>query len=139
MAGSKTNYLENKILDLVLGGQALTPPGTVYIALSNAAYSEAATGASMTEVSTSGTSYARVALANDLTSWPAATGGQKSNGVPIAFPTATGAWGTALSFYVCDAATGGNALYGGDLATSRTVATGDTPSFAVGALVVTED
>lgn len=139
MAGSKTNYLENKILDLVLGGVAFASPGTVYIALSTAAYSDAATGASMTEVSASGTAYARVSMTNNATNWPAASGGSKSNGTVVTFPTATGAWGTALSFYICDAASGGNTLYGGDLAASRTIASGDTASFAAGSLVVTED
>lgn len=139
MAGSKSNYLENKLLDGVLGGPTFTPPATVYVALSTAAYSEAATGAAMSEVATAGTGYARVVMTNNATNWPAAVGGSKSNAVAATFPVALGAWGTVLSFYLCDAATGGNVLYGGDLATPRTVAAGDTASFAAGSLTITED
>lgn len=139
MAGSKSNYLENRILDAVLGGPTFSLPATVYVALSTAAYSEAATGASMTEVSSSGTAYARVALTNNTTNWPSASGGSKANGTAITFPTATASWGSVLSFYIVDASSGGNVLYGGDLAAPRTIASGDTASFAIGALTITED
>lgn len=142
MAGSKSDYLEKKILDLVLGAVAFTAPGTVYVALSTAAYTDSATGASMTEVS--GGAYARVTVTNNATNWPAASGTNptvKSNGTVISFPTATVAWGTITSFYIVDSGTlgAGNVLYGGDLTTPKVVGIGDTPSFAVGALVVQED
>lgn len=137
MAGSKSNYLENKVLDGVLGGPAFTLPTTVHVALSSAAYSETATGAAMNELT--GTGYARVALTNNATNWPAAVNGSKSNGTSITFPTAGSAWGTAVTFYIVDASTGGNVLYGGDMATGRTISSGDTASFAVGALTITED
>lgn len=139
MAGSKSNYLENRILDAVLGGGTFTGPATIYVALSTAAFSETATGASMSEVSTTSTGYARVAVTNNATNWPAASNGSKSNATAVTFPAGTGAWGTVLSFYFVDAASGGNVLYGGDLASSRTVGAGDTASFAAGALTVTED
>lgn len=138
MAGSKTNYLENALLDAVLGGPAFSLPPTVYIALSTAAYADTATGASMSEVA-SGTGYTRVAITNNATNWPAASGGVKANANAITFPVATAPWGTVQSFYICDAASGGNTLYGGDLATSRSVQSGDTTAFAVGALTITED
>lgn len=137
MAGSKTNYLEDRILNAVLGGPTFALPATVYVALSTAAFSEAATGSAMTEVS--GGAYARVALTNNTTNWPSATSGSKANGTAVTFPTATAAWGTVLSFYIVDAASGGNTLYGGDLAAPRTIASGDTASFAIGALTITED
>lgn len=136
MAGSKSVYLENKALDIVLGGTAWSPPGTVYIALSTAAFTNAATGSSMTEVS--GGSYARVAVTNNATNWPNASGGVKSNGTIFTFPAATAGWGTVLSFYIVDAASAGNVLYGADLTVSRTVATGDTASFAVNSITLTE-
>lgn len=139
MAGGKSDYLEKKILDLVLGATAFTAPGTVYVALSTAAYTDSATGSSMSEVT--GGSYARVAVTNNSTNWPAASGTNptvKSNAVTITFPQATAAWGTVNSFYICDASTAGNVLYGGDLSAGKVVGIGDTPSFAVGALVVQE-
>ena len=66
------------------------------------------------------------------------SGGSKSNATVFTFPTASANWGTVLSFYIVDAASGGNVLYGADLVTSRAIDTGDTASFAVGAIVVTE-
>lgn len=136
MAGSKTGYLENKALDTVLGGPQLTTPTTVYIALSTAAFTTSATGSSMTEVSGSG--YGRVSVTNNSTNWPNASSGAKSNGTVFTFSSATGSWGTVLSFYIVDASSAGNTLYGADLTTSRTINSGDTASFAIGAITLTE-
>lgn len=137
MAGSKSNYLENKILDHVLGGADYDRPTTVHLALSTSAYTDSATGSSMSEVSGGG--YARVAVTNDTTNWPNSSGGQKENGEVFTFPTATGNWGTVQSFYIVDSSSGGNVLYGADLTVSRTIASGDTASFAVNSIVITEN
>ncbi len=142
MAGSKSDYMEKVVLDLFLGGVVYTPVGTLYLALSTAAYSDAATGASMNEVSSTNTGYGRYAAANNTTNWPAATGtspSSKGNGTSFTFPAATSSWGTIRSFYVTDAPTGGNVLYGGDLTTAKDILTGDTATFAQGAITVTED
>lgn len=136
MAGSKSDYLEAKVLDHVLGGGDYTRPGTVYVALFTATPADAGGG---TEVS--GGSYARAAVTNNATNFPAASGTvtTKSNGTAITFPKATAAWGTVTAFGIFDAATAGNLLYWGSLTTSRAVAIDDTPSFAAGALTITED
>lgn len=142
MAGSKSDYLEAAILNFLLGGASLSAPGTVYIALSTAAYSDAATGSSMTEVSSSGTAYARVAVTNNSTNWPNATGTSptsKSSGTAFTFPAATASQGTVESFYIVDASSAGNVLYGGDLSTPKAIGSGDTATFASGAITVTED
>lgn len=139
MAGSKSAYYQNKALDNVLGssGTAYTPPGTVYIALSNASFASTATGTALNEVS--GTGYSRVAVLNNTTNWPNASGGIKSNGTVFTFAAASASWGTVLSFYIVDAPSGGNIVYGADLATSRTINSGDTASFAVGSITLTEN
>lgn len=137
MAGSKSDFWENAVLNGSLGGPALTLAGTVYIALSTGVYSDAATGSSMTEVSAGG--YARVAVTNNNTNWPSASAGQKSNGTVFTFAAATANWGTVQSFYIVDALSAGNILYGADLTTARTIATGDTASFAVGSITITEN
>lgn len=140
MAGSKSDYLEKRILDHFLGATASTSAATVYIALSTAAYSDAATGSAMTEVA--GGSYARVAVTNNSTNWPAATGtspASKANGAAFTFPTASASWGTVTSFYIVDAAAAGNIYYGGDLTVAKPVTSGDTASFAISAITVTED
>lgn len=137
MAGSKSDFLENRILDHLLGGPDFNRPATIFLALSTAAYSDSATGSSMSEVSGGG--YARVAVSNNTTNWPNASGSQKANGEVFTFPAATGNWGTVQSFYIVDASSGGNCLYGADLTVARTIASGDTASFAVGSIVITEN
>ena len=134
MAGSKSDFLENELLDHVLGGGDYSRPATVYVALFTVALSDSGGG---TEVS--GGSYARVAVTNNATNWPAASGGAKSNGTEIAFPEATASWGTVVAFAIFDASTGGNMLYWADLTTSKTIDSGDTAKFAVGDLDITED
>lgn len=133
MAG-KSDYLENAILDHVLGADSFSPPANVYVALFTTAPTDAGGG---TEVS--GGSYARVQVANNLTNWPAAAGGAKSNGTAIEFPTATADWGTIAATGIFDAASGGNLLYWAALAAPVAVNNGDTAKFAVGAIDVTED
>lgn len=131
---SKSNYLEDAILDHVLGGGNYSRPANVYVALFTSAPSDSGGG---TEVS--GGSYARATVTNNSTNFPAASGGVKSNGTAITFAQATGAWGTIVAFAIFDALSSGNMLYWGALTASKTVANGDTPSFPVGSLVFTED
>ena len=131
---SKSDFLELHILDHMLGGPDYARPATVYVALFTSAPDDTGGG---TEVA--GGSYARVAVTNNTTNWPAASGGVKSNGAPITFAQATAPWGTVGWWAIFDALSGGNMLIWGTVTTPRTVATGDVPSFAVGQLIVTED
>lgn len=140
MAGSKSDYFEKKLLDYVFGSTSFVPPATLYIIVSTSAYSDSVTGTTVVEPS--GNNYSRVGVTNNSTNWPNATGtspASKANGTIITFPTASGSWGTLLSWYVADAATNGNLLYGSDLGSSTAISTGQAPSFAIGALVITED
>lgn len=131
---SKSDYLENEILDHVLGGGDYTRPATVYIALFTAAPNDAGGGTEVT-----GGSYARAAVTNNATNWPAASSGAKSNGVAIDFPTPNAGWGLVTSFALFDAATDGNLLYYGDLGASKTIDIDDDVSFPIGSLTITED
>lgn len=135
-----TDYLENKIIDWLLRGQAFTPPATVYVGLLTAAPSDSAAG---TEVS--GGSYARVAVTSNATNWnstdgdndAASTGtdGTTENDTAITFPAPTANWGSITHFAIYDAASGGNMLIWSALTTAKTVNNGDAaPSFAAGAL-----
>lgn len=133
MAG-KSDYLENKILDHVLGNTAFSAPANLYFALFTSAPTDAGGG---TEVS--GFSYARVNLTNNTTNFPNASGGSKSNGAAITFPTASGSWGSVVAFGVFDAATSGNLLYWAMLTTPKTVGNGDAVAFDIGQVVFTED
>ena len=134
MAGSKSDFLENELLDHVLGNAAWSAPATVYIALYTAVPSDSGGGTEVT-----GGSYARKAVTNNATNWPAASGGAKANGTTITFVTATANWGTVVAFGIFDASSGGNLLYWADLTASKTVDNGDTAEFPVGNLDVTED
>jgi hypothetical protein len=134
MMGSKGDYLENKLLDHVLGRVTYTPPTTVYVALFTTPVSDTGVG---TEVSGGG--YARVAVANTTASWTTAANGQKSNAVAITFPKATANWGTVVAWAIFDAATGGNCLYYGDVNPSIAVYVNAQPQFAAGSLTIIED
>ena len=134
MAGSKSDYLENKLLDHVLGGGDYSRPATVYVALYTVAPTDAGGGTAVT-----GGSYARKSVTNNSTNWPAASGGAKSNGTEIAFAEATASWGTVVAFGIFDDPTAGNLLYWADLTTPKAIGSGDTAKFAAGDLDLTED
>lgn len=134
MAGSWTDYLENEMLDHTLSASTYTPPATLYFGLWTSALFDSATGSTTGEVSTSGTNYARAAVTNNTTNFPAASGGIKSNGTTISYSTASTSWGTVSYVGITDAITGGNMLMWSDLGTAKAVAAGDTPSFSAGAL-----
>jgi hypothetical protein len=121
MAGSLTDYAENKIVDHTLGKASWTMPTTAYLALFTVAPTDAGGG---TEVS--GGSYARVAITSTMGS---SSGGSSTNSGTITFPTASAGWGTVVAFAVMDALTVGNMIWWGDLTASKTVASGDTLVF----------
>lgn len=129
MAGSKADYLENRVLDCFLRNTAAGQVATVYLALFTANPGEAAGG---TEVS--GGSYARTAV-----TFGAASSGAVSNNADVTFPTATANWGTVSHFVVFDASSGGNRLYHGDFAVAKAVNNGDTAKVLTGELDITED
>ena len=137
MASGKSDYLEAKLLNLLFGSVAYSIPGTYYFSLFTSAPNDTGGG---TEVNTSGTGYARVSVTNNVTNFPTITApASMTNGTAVNFPISTAAWGSVVAFGIHDAATAGNLLFWGDLTTARSVLTGDTPRFAAGALVITED
>jgi hypothetical protein len=134
---SKSDYLEAQLLNAVLGGGTWTKPGTVYVALFTTAPTDAGGG---TEVS--GGSYARVAVTNNATNFPNATGTSpttKANGTTITFPQASANWGTITSFGILDASSAGNLLIHAALNPSKAVNQNDTAEFPPGELKWTED
>lgn len=136
MAGSKSNYLENALLNGVLGGPAFSLPSTVYAGLYTTAPSDGSPG-----VECSGSNYSRAAVPNDETHWPAAVGGVKHNGLDIIFPVATGSMGAVVGVGIFDAPSGGNLLYYAEIApeNQKTYATNDVPVIPAGAITITED
>lgn len=132
--GSFADFLENELLDHVFGAAAYTAPVTLHIGLSTTAVADDGTG-----ITEPGNGYARVAVTNNLTNFPAAAAGAKSNGIAIVFPAATGSWGTITDFFISDAAGGGNILARGQISAATPVVSGETIEFAIGDLDITLD
>jgi hypothetical protein len=135
MAGSASDYAENKILDHIVGKTSFTMP-TVYVALCTAEPGEANSGAGLSEVANSN-GYARVATAGG--DWNAASGGATSNANAITFPQASGSWGTITHYALMTSPVWGEGymLIWADLTTPKSITSGDTPQFAAGDLDLT--
>lgn len=131
MAGSLSDYAENKLLDHVLGTTSYTKP-TTYVALYTVAPSDSSAG---TEVSNSGgSSYARQAA-----SFSAASGGTTSNSANIDFTNMPAC--TVVAIGILDSGTigAGNLLVWGTLATNKTLDLLDTLRIATGDLDISLD
>lgn len=132
-----SNYLEQKLNDHVLGGGDFTRPGTVYFAL----FTGVSNGDAGTVTEVSGGGYARASVTNNTTNWNNTTTpeGTKTNKTAIIFPTSSGSWGIVTHFGIYDSSSSGNLLYWGELTSSRTIASGDTPRFNAGEFSITFD
>jgi hypothetical protein len=127
MAGSASDYLENKLIDHSLGTTTFTKPTTIYAALYTVAPSDSSAGTEVT-----GGSYARQTI-----TFSAASSGSASNNTNVDFNTMPAS--TVVAVAVLDASTAGNVLFWGTLTTNRTVTAGDSIRIASGALVVSLD
>lgn len=135
MTGSMWDDLENEVLDHLLGGGDFARPATVYIALFTAAPSDSTFGTEVT-----GGAYARAAVTNNVTNWPAAAAGAKKNGAAITFATATASWGTVTHFGILShltSTTANNRMFWGALSTSKAISANDVAKFAVSAISIT--
>jgi len=133
--GSFNDFLELEVLDHVFSAATYTAPATLYVALYTVTPSDTGGGTEVT-----GGSYARVAVTNNATNFPAAAAGAKANGTAITFPAPTANWGVVTHFAIYNAATVGNELFWGALTVSKTINSGDAaPSFAIGALSIQID
>lgn len=138
MASGKSQYFERMMLDFAFGGVEPSLPGTLYVALSTAVFNPVTPSA---EVSTSGTAYGRAAIARNQVNFPAASSGNPASialGTPLSYPTATANWGTIASIYVYILASGGEWIYGGDLTSTKAIASGDAAVFNAGQLIFRE-
>ena len=122
-----SDYLENEILDHILGTGAYTMPATVYVGLSTGSFNDDNSGTELT-----GNGYARQSI-----SFGAAASGTASNDAAVEFPAATGSWGTVSHFGLFDASSSGNLLIHGALTASKVIETGDILKIAVGDMDIT--
>lgn len=124
---SLTDSFANTALDALLGSSTLLG-STVWIGLLLALPNPDGTGV----VEPTGGAYARVAIANDATHWPAASGRAKTHAANIVFPTASGDWGTVVAVGVFSALTGGVLKLYDLLNEQRTIQNGDNFDFVAG-------
>lgn len=136
MAGSFADVYEVDVLKATLGQATsiltTTPQGSVYLSLHTGAAAADGPGTEAT-----GGSYARKEC---KASWGTPAAGTVANTGAIAFTTFTGSVsaGAAITHFALSfASSGTNYTYWGDLTDATKVfTTGDTASFAVGALVL---
>lgn len=144
LTGGMSNYLSNKLIDLIWRGQAYAWPATLYAGLCTSAPSNAGGGI---EVATG--SYARASIASTMAAWSgtqgagttvasSGTAGRISNNVSVTFPAPTASWGTVSHAILRDASTGGNLMFWGALTSPMTISSGGiAPSFAADNLGIT--
>ncbi|MBS1797464.1 MAG: hypothetical protein JSS81_26815 [Acidobacteria bacterium] len=124
---SKETSTANETLDKWFGRSDFTPPATWYVGLLDASDTEL-----------SGGGYARVAVANNTTNFPAASAKQKSIAAAVTFPTAAGDWDEAAKVGFWTASTGGTLKFKTLLDAPVTVLDGIEFSFLAGDLVFIE-
>ena len=121
-----SSYVDNKLIDHLLGSGTYTKPSALYVALF---VGNPASGG--TEVTTSGSAYARQSAAFTISTNSA------SNTAAIEYPTATASWGTIDYIAIYDASTAGNQLVSAALSSAKTIASGDVLRIPASNLSVT--
>ena len=129
-----SNYLENAVMNNLLGQAAIPAIPNLYFALLTAGVDDA--GAGGTEVG--GAGYSRVNLANNTTNFPTISGtnGTKTNATAIAWPTAAASWGTVSHYAVYSSSSGGNLLFYGSLDSAKVIGTGDAFTVPAGSFTL---
>jgi hypothetical protein len=127
---SLSNTFETHTLNYLFTTTSVTRPTAWYIALFTSNPAEDASG---TEVSTSGTAYARQSATFTV------SGNEATNSAAIEFPTATASYGTVTHIGVYDAASAGNLIAYAALTTSKAIDTGDVLRINSAELDVTLD
>jgi len=131
MAGSFSDYTENKVLEHAVGKTAFALP-TAYVALYTVAPTDAGGGTEVT-----GGGYVRVQTTG--ATWSTAASGAITNTNAVVWPQATGDWGTIVAVGLHDALTAGNLLAWATVDTAKQIQTGQTASFASGDIDITLD
>jgi hypothetical protein len=156
MSDAASTYLESKLLDHVLNYS--TAPytdsnlTTIYVGLlasggNDSALSTALEGGTSGTASTGDWGYYEItgnAYTRRSVGFASASSGSISSNTTVEFPVATGDYDTAGStgntvthIALFDGSTGGNVLFYGQLATSKTVSSGDQFTITSGNLTIT--
>jgi|TARA_R100000482_G_scaffold117569_1_gene61194 hypothetical protein len=128
---SFSNTYETHVLNYVFTNTSVTRPTAWYVALFTSNPAEDASG---TEVSTSGTAYARQTVAFTV------SGNLATNSGAVEFPTATGSgFGTVTHIGVYTASTSGDLIAYSALSASKAISAGDVFRIPAGDLDITLD
>ena len=127
---SLSNTFETTVLTWLLTNSSATRPTAWYVALFTSNPDEDASG---TEVSTSGTAYARQSVTFSV------SGNTATNTAAIEFPTATASYGTVTHVGVFDVSSAGNLIAYAALTTSKAIDTGDVLRLPANDLDITMD
>jgi hypothetical protein len=120
--GGLSNFVKNAVLNHLYGAIPWNVNAMLHFAYSTTAPTDANPG-----VEPTGGAYARVAVANNVVTFPLSSTGSKANQVDITFPEATAAQGAATHLMVFDAASAGNYLIACPLQSSLAINIGATP------------
>ena len=123
---SISNYLEDKILDLVFNATAYSGQATVYVALHLGDPGEAGTGNTAAHTTRAAATFG------------ASASGSISNDAAVTWASYS-ANETVTHISLWDASTAGNCLWTGALTASKALTSGDTFQIAIGSLDVTLD
>lgn len=126
---SKSDYLEQKLLNHVLRGIPYSAPPAVYMALY--AVNPPTDAGGGTEVS--GGSYTRQTV-----TFGVPVGDTSSNSADVLYPVATVDWGNIVAFGIFDAAVAGNLLHHALLTAPRNILATDQLRFPAGSISISE-
>lgn len=128
MAGSFTNWMENRVMNFVFSKVPYTP-GIIYVGLSRANPGEAATGGDCQEVPNN---FGYLRVGTNPGDWTTSSGGSIHNNNAITFPSAIGGpWGLVTHFVLLSSIVygGGNVLMYSNLIIPINITIGSLPRF----------
>lgn len=144
VAGGMSDYLSNRLIDLIWRDEAYVWPANLYAAYTTTTPTNAAGGL---EPGVGG--YARQAIPSTLSGWTptqgglvtdasSGTGGRIGNQGAVTFPVPTANQGVATHGELLDAIVSGNLMFWRALAAAKTIAAGGAaPAFASDAIGIT--
>ena len=137
-----TNYLEEKLIDHLFKAVAYShsSPSTWHVGLHTAAFGDDSSGG--TEVSTSGTNYARIAVTRGSGFTRASSSDARTveNAANVVFGVPSANWGQVTHVGIYDATTGGNMIIEAQLQFAKTINNVDPATkFQAGELKFTFD
>ena len=123
-----SNATADDIYQHIFGKVTYTAPATIYVAMAKGTVAESDTGATFDEADYGG--YARVALTNNTTNFPAPTDGAGYIATEVTFPVVASSPNTIVEIILLDSGTigAGNIIGGGALTVASALVVGQEPA-----------